>query len=331
MKKRYIILISLCTLALGVFTGWAVTVEYSAHTLSDAAPVDVRENSPDYHFINPLLFSKTKKSLYADEYKDLNQSLNSYISKVMDTNTATSVSVYFRNLNTGHWTGINEDQTYEPGSMMKVAVLLSYLKDAEQDSGVLSKSIQYKGADISGQHYMPNTAIPVGKYSVSQLIGRMIRYSDNGAMAALVNDNINGFRDVYKEFRLPVPVESGISSDYMSARSYSVMFRTLYNSTYLPWNVSEQALLLLSTTNFVQGIVAGVPEGTVVAHKFGEHTSLDASGNEIDHELHDCGIVYYPENPYLVCIMTKGDSFVKLESVISGISALVYGYVHSNI
>ena len=33
--------------------------------------------------------------------------------------------------------------------------------------------------------------------------------------------------------------------------------------------------------------------------------------------MHDCGIVYIPNSPYLLCIMTKGNSNDKLLKVIS--------------
>jgi hypothetical protein len=57
-----------------------------------------------------------------------------------------------------------------------------------------------------------------------------------------------------------------------------------------------------------------------VAHKFGERTGF-AGGVK---QLHDCGIVYYPKNPYLLCIMTRGTDFTKLESTIAAVSKMVY-------
>ena len=46
-------------------------------------------------------------------------------------------------------------------------------------------------------------------------------------------------------------------------------------------------------------------------------------------QLHDCGIIYYPNNTYLLCIMTRGKDFKQLESVIAGISKTVYEVVAS--
>jgi hypothetical protein len=64
-----------------------------------------------------------------------------------------------------------------------------------------------------------------------------------------------------------------------------------------------------------------------VAHKFGEHRNATVSGEIAETELHDCGIIYYPEHPYFLCIMTKGENLPSLESVISSASKLVYTYV----
>ena len=79
---------------------------------------------------------------------------------------------------------------------------------------------------------------------------------------------------------------------------------------------------ILSKTTFKEGIVAGVPEGTVVAHKFGQFLSTTNTADGV--ELHDCGIIYYPDYPYLLCVMTKGNSLDELKNVIKGISKITY-------
>ena len=37
-------------------------------------------------------------------------------------------------------------------------------------------------------------------------------------------------------------------------------------------------------------------------------------------ELHDCGIIYYPNHPYFLCVMTKGADFPVLAGVIREVS-----------
>ena len=44
---------------------------------------------------------------------------------------------------------------------------------------------------------------------------------------------------------------------------------------------------MLSTSDFSDGLVAGVPVGTVVSHKFGERHFVGDADVE---QLHDCGI-----------------------------------------
>ena len=81
-------------------------------------------------------------------------------------------------------------------------------------------------------------------------------------------------------------------------------------------------LNLLSQSTFNLGIVAGVPQGIVVAHKFGERGFSDPN---IPNQLHDCGIVY-AKKPYLVCIMTQGQDYNTLAGEIADISKMIYAY-----
>ncbi len=298
-----------------------------------SAPVEYRENSPMYKFTNPILFTESDQNFF-HEYDDYDATMNAYVRKMQNTHKADAISVYLRDVNNGHWTGTNLEEKYEPSSMLKVAVMISYLRKAltsasQSTSSIdieLSKKVYYPGPDESEQYYKASEHLDPGDYSIRDLLNDMIVNSDNVAMRLLVTDNLDEFMNVYNDFRLLKPAGDG-TTDYMTVRSFSVVFRTLYNSTYLPWDVSEQALKLLSETHFQSGLTAGVSSSTIIAHKFGEHTNILSNGDIINHELHDCGIIYYPSHPYFLCVMTKGQSFPDLDNVISTISRMTYDYV----
>jgi hypothetical protein len=105
--------------------------------------------------------------------------------------------------------------------------------------------------------------------------------------------------------------------------TYASFFRVLYNASYLGKQLSEWALATLAQSEFREGIVAGVPPAVPVAHKFGEHK--DVATGEV--QLHDCGIVYVPEHPYLLCVMTRGASFEHLDDAIASTSRLIFAQV----
>ncbi len=88
--------------------------------------------------------------------------------------------------------------------------------------------------------------------------------------------------------------------------------------------MSAKALTYLVNSEFKEGIAGGVPSEIKVAHKFGERT-LSA---DLKH-LHDCGIVYYPDNPYILCVMTRGNNYQELSNIIKTISKMTYDEVES--
>ncbi|MBX4197723.1 class A beta-lactamase-related serine hydrolase [Candidatus Parcubacteria bacterium] len=326
-KKRSIYITALAVFFIGgLATGWLV----EAHISNSALPQivkQVRENAGSV-LINPVLYTETTQSRSL-VYNPLRKSLDTEIKTILNNQSADSVSVYFRELNTGLWTGINEDVAYEPSSMLKVLVMLSYLRLAETEPSILSTKLTYAVADQLGQHYKPISIPKSGQYSVEDLIVKMITESDNIATDSLVKANRKGFDLVYDSLQLPPPPQEKLI-DFMSPKSYSVLFRTLYNSSFLSRGISERALLLLTQTTFTQGLVAGVPHEITVAHKFGEHTDIRPDGSLISRQLHDCGIIYRPGNPYFLCVMTKGKDFSKLEKVISTISETVYKQLENN-
>jgi hypothetical protein len=320
-KKRNILLgiAALGLLVIGVFSGRltkSVAVPTSPYLIAQ-----VRLDSPEYKYINPLLFIRTSEEI-TPEFESLKKIIEDASKSAIGNGDATAVSVYFNDLNNSHWTGVDEDEKFEPSSMLKVVLMVGILKHAESSPEILDTMIYYDAKGDPGQYYKPVQPLSVGYHSVNELLKTVIVDSDNRAMDLLMKDYEKDFSEAYTKFRLPnLPNEV---EDFMSVRQYSVIFRSLYNSTYLSNTMSERALQLLSESTFVNGLGKNLPASVVVSHKFGEHTTLHSDGTVESRELHDCGVIYKNESPYFICIMTKGKDFATLEKVIQNISALVY-------
>lgn len=283
---------------------------------------NIRANSDGYKFINPLLFIKVSDEDSSSEYLPLKKNLTQYINDQIDAKKATDISVYFRNLNSSQWISVNLNKTFFPASMMKVLTLIAVLRVAETDPSLLTRRVTVVGDNTdlvrTQAIFTPENPIRSGEtHTVDELINHLIIESDNVANSVLIQligeDKV---LKVYDDLKLHRPSQDG---EGYTTQEYSYLFRVLYNGTYLSKELSERVLELLSKTKFTNGIVAGVPSGTVVSHKFGIKTLSDDV-----HELHDCGIVYYPENPYFVCVMTRGSDFADLSDILKSISEHIW-------
>jgi beta-lactamase class A len=287
----------------------------------------IEEKGSDYAFIHPLLAYRTPEATLLGDYTGLLSSLQSIISTATSSGGATRVSVYFRDLDAGKWVGVNQDATYHLASMLKVPVLFAYMKEADEDPSVFAQSIAYDPSVIPDTPFeATSTLVAAQSYSIKDLITHMIVDSDNGATFTLLNAiNPDFFHSVYTSLGIQDPGDN--SGNYqISARTYGLFFRILYNATYLTPAASEQALKLLSQATFTDGLVAGVPAGTTVAHKYGEYV-LAQNNVATGVELSDCGIVYYPAHPYLLCVMTSAVDVPTAEGIIANISRASYAAV----
>jgi beta-lactamase class A len=280
-----------------------------------------------YKFIHPLLSYETPESDNIPEFQFLESKLQEYIDQQMLNDEVDQVSVYFRDFKGTHWIMINGEQKYTPASLLKVPIMIAIYKVAEERPEILQKMIRFeKILDINQiQYHVPSKAIELGKeYTVEDLISYMIIFSDNNATILLVQ-NIDQYfvNEVFTDLGLSIPSDAN-AVDFMTVKQYAYFFRVLRNSTYLTRAYSEKALWLLAQVDFEEGIVAGVHDEISVAQKYGERAQPFIPGQEDSKELHDCGIVYYPNRPYLLCAMTQGKSFEKLEGIIGELSEIVY-------
>lgn len=247
------------------------------------------------------------------------------IEELTKDNSVSHVSYYFRDLNNGSWFGFKERETFSPASLLKVPLLMYILREAEKNSALLDTKVPYKDGiqKIEQVFVQPESAIEIGKtYTVRELLEHMIVESDNGAASVLLDFvGPDRFSSIFREL-LALDTQSAIQNlNNMSVRDYAAFFRILFNASYLQQDTSEEALRILARTRFTNGIVAGLPDSVVVAHKFGERES------EGQKQLHDCGIVYKGKTPYVLCIMTRGSDYNTLARAIGELSRITYEQV----
>lgn len=288
---------------------------------TDSSSSEIREG--DGVLTNPLL-----ECMGVDTTESVTQlnisrfELREYVDNLIRLKKADFISVYIRDLNNGPWIGINEKEEFIGASLLKLPVLIAYMKLAENDHSILDQKIKYSSvADNSTQYFKPKEEIEVGKtYTVDELLKRTVYYSDNNAAILLATRLTDEeIKKTFASVGLGTPV---FQSDFpVNTKTYAGFFRVLFNASYISREYSENTLKILTQTDFDVGLTKFIPKNIAVAHKFGIREE------ENTRQLHDCGIVYYPNHPYLICVMTRGENFDNLASAIAQISKFTYDQV----
>lgn len=280
--------------------------------------------------INPILDTKHWDIIMNSKNINLESIITDYRNSKIRAWDLTHLSVYFRNMNNGNRFGVDEKEMFSPASLMKLPLLIAYLKKSETQIWLLEKEVVFTinwSADDYKQNFKPETRLKAGKkYKIIDILKNMIIYSDNEASIFLERNIefdyfMDAFTDIWIEF--PHLVEWSFDNN-IRVIDYSSFFRVLYNASYLNKQNSELALDLLTKTKFKEWLYAWVSDTDIlVAHKFGERSIF--WNNWIERmQLHDCGIVYYPDYPYLLCMMTRWYNWQILKSTLQEVSNIIY-------
>lgn len=334
-STRAIVLVALVALVGGVLIETATGLATWVFRRSASVALVRQPPSSAYPLISPLIIVDVDMPEQAQEVSSFRSQVNALLDSAKRKGDITAASVFFRDFTDGRWVSINPNEQYSPASLLKIPLLISILKVAEENSGLLSKQVYYGGSpnldDLEGV-FAPSHPVIAGSYTVQELLRRMAAYSDNNAVYLLspfVNRSVQN--ETYTDLGLSVPPDTtDVTTDFMTVKNYATFFRVLFSSTYLSRAYSNMALSFLSQSDFFAGIRAGVPSGMAVVNKYGERTKNGPNGAILQQELHDCGIVYYPGHPYIICVMTKASSYSGASSFIGSVSKAAYDFVNQN-
>jgi beta-lactamase class A len=160
------------------------------------------------------------------------------------------------------------------------------------------------------------------KISVKEAIRLVLTESDNTAKNALLRTiQVEDLANVFDY--LDVPKESEDEGPVVNPKNYSSILRSLYLASYLPHNLSNEILDVMTQSVHTDRLRAGIPNEVPVAHKIGVYERAEDDLNDV---FTDCGIVYATRRPYILCIMTRS-SLEQAQVNMSQISRMIYDYV----
>lgn len=308
----------------GIFLG--VLGSYLLSTLSLEKNYKIHSAHATYKYINPLLAVDLQQGQKFSENTSLKLEIEGLIAQEQKNNDLTGISIYFRDLDPGAWVAINDNEKFSPGKLLKIPLMISYYKVAESNPDILKKEILFTRSESKDQAVFPvkNPLVPGTTYTIDDLINQMIIYSDDDA-ANLLFDTIDNkvlneiFSDLGIDFR-----ENKETEDFISLKLYSLFFRILYNATYLNREYSEKALDLLIKTDSSVGLGSQLPKNLPFANRFGGRPITSTKNGSQGFEIYECGIVYYPSHPYLLCATAEGENLNHLLNFFGTLGKQVY-------
>ena len=260
----------------------------------------------------------------------LTKALQASLDAETQAGLVTRAAIYVRDLENGPVAAIHEDEPFAPASLLKLPVAMAVWDFALERPEILDTPMLYAESNIpnfrllSQQFAFRSDLPPAATVSVRDLLRSSLTYSDNLAFF-LVLEQMN-----FREQQGPAALqrsfqELGIidpptgKEDVLTVHNYAALFRSLYRASYLSETASQEILSWMAASPFDVGLAAGLPKVVPVAHKFGERAGTGGSK-----QLHDCGVVYLPGNPYQVCVMSEGPAWEPLERFIAGVSKASY-------
>ena len=251
------------------------------------------------------------------------------------------VEVAFRDLETGETCLIRADEPIHPASTMKVPVMLEVYRQANQGTLKLDDRLKIKDTFASLVDGSPFALDPkddseltlykkLGETAtIRELVRLMITESSNLATNLLVEkvspDSATAFMKELGADGLKVlrGVEDNKAyarglNNVGTARGLMTVLSRLAEGSAVSKAASDEMLDVLRSQKFNEGIPAGLPKGTKVAHKTGSFQAC----------YHDAGIVEAEgRKPFVLVVLTRGiDDEATAHNLVAKIARISYDH-----
>lgn len=230
-------------------------------------------------------------------------------------------SFYFEYLPDGTSIRVGADQQLTAASLIKVPLVMNLYRAAELNKINLDEKVTVGASELDnayGDLYKRGAGFTMTLREAAQ---HALRESDNTATRVIYNHvkNLLSY-DEQSLARLDIDQNMEQGQAVITARSYSSVLKGLHFSAYLNRDNSQEILRYLSQSEATNRLTKHLPDTIPVAHKIGVYNQNWAES--------DCGIVYVPKRPYVICAMVELPED-KADNFIADISKDVYDFVSS--
>jgi beta-lactamase class A len=247
------------------------------------------------------------------------------------------VAVYFKTLDGNAEWSVRSDDVFHAASTMKIPVLIELFRQVQQGKVKLDDKIVVKNefhSIVDGSPYKLNDADDSEAYlyraegqtrTLRDLCELMITVSSNFATNLIIEklgvENIRATVHALGADGVVVlrGVEDGKAfekglNNTTTARGLAILLEGIAQTKAADANSSQEMIAILKRQKFNEGIPAGLPPGTPVAHKTGEITRIH----------HDAAIVF-AKRPYVLVILVRGLADIKQSAALmADISRQIY-------
>jgi beta-lactamase class A len=268
--------------------------------------------------------------------------LDSELKAIREASGLKALAAHVHDEESGRQFSFEEDRWFHAASTMKVAVLLALFKAAEDGVTRLEDRLHVRNRfrSIADQSIFNIARDRDADPAVHRRVGRsmklielaqpMITRSSNLATNLLLDHltipaiertladaKIDGVK-IVRGVEDNVAFEKGLNN-LVTARGLVALFRLLRSEDFLKEESRRQMLDILLAQEFNSMIPSSLPEGTQVAHKTGEISTV----------THDAGLVLLPgRRPYAVAILTEHATDAESpQKAVAKVSRAIYEFV----
>jgi beta-lactamase class A len=230
--------------------------------------------------------------------------------------------LYMVDLNSGFSFGINDHETFQAASLIKLPVMITMYTEYENERINLEDKYTLKYSDKvagAGSLYYKQAGYEVTYRNLVRLMGKE---SDNTAFNIV--RNLLGDEKVNDAIVKIGMKGTSLEENETTPEDIGEFFNDLWLGNIVNEDNKEELLGYLTDTTFEAWITAGLPDDIRFAHKYSREV----------HVVNDAGIVYsdsLPEpdgsqnrRPFVIVIMSKGVVEREADSVIPEISRSIY-------
>lgn len=229
-------------------------------------------------------------------------------------------SIYFEYLPTGVSIGINERTEFDSASLIKVPVAMAFLNAYRKAGLDINEKVRITKDELDDKFGDLWKRGEGAEISLKEALSLLLTESDNTAYKILNNRlTLRDHLEVYEKLDIEIGVDNN-RQVILTTKGYSSILKALYFSSLLEKEDSEYILELLTQSIHKDKLPAPIPKEIPIAHKIGVYT------DETNALYQDCGIVYVPRRPYILC-MASLSTDAEATARMNKISEIVYRYV----